>query len=330
MNHRTLRERLKALLTGGGDVTAAAISDKDVRKKLDEALEAKVPGYLSVDSVFPEDKQVVYAVAEVGMPSYAITPDDICLHRCSYSIDADENITLGDDAQEVEFKGSFEPVTAAAAHEDCGCKNKAAADNPGADTMKTKTERVAALIAASDNLFSAADQKALETAPEEMLTTLETKFKAASDAKLKAASDKKTVDDAAALKAAEDKKTADQKALESTIKAATTFATVEDYIKAAPAAMQPVLREGIRVAAARKDAVIATIKASARNKFTDEQLAAKDITELETLAELAGADLSTVDFSGQGLPRALSGGADDSIANPPNGYELAIKARKTA
>jgi hypothetical protein len=84
------------------------------------------------------------------------------------------------------------------------------------------------------------------------------------------------------------------------------------------------LRTGVATAEARKTALVASIKTAESNVFTDEQLAAKPVAELEALAKLAGV-FETADYSGMGLPRALTTN-DEKPA--PSGYDAAIAARR--
>lgn len=63
--------------------------------------------------------------------------------------------------------------------------------------------------------------------------------------------------------------------------------TVEEYIKDAPAEMRGMLQNGLDSYQNDKDRLIKAITANKRNKFTEEQLQAKDVSELQNLAALA-------------------------------------------
>lgn len=63
--------------------------------------------------------------------------------------------------------------------------------------------------------------------------------------------------------------------------------TLQEYIGAAPAELQDVLNEGMRTLQSRKVAVITGIKASGRCEYTDTELNAMNIRDLERLARLA-------------------------------------------
>lgn len=70
--------------------------------------------------------------------------------------------------------------------------------------------------------------------------------------------------------------------------------TEEQYIEKAPAEMKDVLSSGLEMHRSKKTKIVEGLLANKRNKFTKEQLEAKGLIELETLAELAQVD---VDYS---------------------------------
>ncbi len=63
--------------------------------------------------------------------------------------------------------------------------------------------------------------------------------------------------------------------------------TLNDYIASAPAEVQEVLNQSLRIHKQTRDGMIAKIKANARNKFSDEQLEAMGLDALEAIAALA-------------------------------------------
>ena len=94
---------------------------------------------------------------------------------------------------------------------------------------------------------------------------------------------------------------------------ATKPVSTEDYIASAPAEIQEHLKSGLRLHRARKDALVQGLKANSRCKFTEDQLKAKDIDELETLAELAAVEIS---YEGNGASLSANAGNDDNQAPP--------------
>lgn len=164
--------------------------------------------------------------------------------------------------------------------------------------MKTKCDRIAALIACKDNTFNESDRGWLGNVPEERLTALETAT-VATESVLAAAAE-------SALKAA-----------------AAKPVTFDELLATAPADVQALIQNGLKTAAENKAALVATIKANSRNRYTDAQLDAKPVDELEILADLA----TDRDFSGAGVPRALSTKPVEP-ATIPDGYAAALAAKK--
>lgn len=72
--------------------------------------------------------------------------------------------------------------------------------------------------------------------------------------------------------------------------------TAEEYVAAAPPEIQSTLNRALKRDQATKNALVKALMANDRNKFTEEQLKAKEIGELENLTELANVE---VDFSAQ-------------------------------
>lgn len=73
-------------------------------------------------------------------------------------------------------------------------------------------------------------------------------------------------------------------------------ATVDEYVAKAPPEVASVLKRAVTAENAKKDEIVKELVANKRCKFTEEQLKAKDVTELEQLAELANVE---VDFTGR-------------------------------
>jgi hypothetical protein len=91
--------------------------------------------------------------------------------------------------------------------------------------------------------------------------------------------------------------------------------TTEEYIASAPAEIREHLEAGLKLHRARRNALIDGLKANARCKFTEDQLRAKSIDELEVLIELAAVD---VDYSGNGpTANADASRDDDTPPEPP-------------
>jgi len=303
-------------------------SDVDVRNALDRALRADEPGYLGIDSVFPETAQVVYGV----MPAEALV-----LYRRGYEVAADGAVTLAGDKEEVRDVRRFEPVTTAtdktaAAGCTCGGKQAAAAKDAaagGKTVPNTKmAERIKALIECAHSPFTAADTAYLEGLEEARLAELEQHaagVKAASEAKAAAEADAqaaKAEKDAAAEKAqAAETALADAKA------AAAKPKTLEEYLAVAPAEIKDIVADHRAREAAHRADLSASIKAAAKDVYTDDELAAKTTAELEKLSRVAGAKAPATDFSARPAPRAAET-HDDVAPQPPSLVEKIKAARK--
>jgi len=86
--------------------------------------------------------------------------------------------------------------------------------------------------------------------------------------------------------------------------------STEDYIAGAPDEVQAVLNSGLRMHRERKKALVSGLLANSRCTFTNAQLNAKPVEELEQIASL----VSDVTFEGSALVRANS---DDDDAPAP-------------
>jgi hypothetical protein len=174
---RSLRERLASLLTFRTDAGAVEdMSDSDVRRALDSALRATEPAYLGVESVFPTDNTVIYAVAP---------EDKVQFFKRTYALSDAKEISFDGERVEVEPITRYEPVTAAAAAgqvpgtielvaQPCGCHStQQRASSAEEKTVHKNAERITALIANPKTAWTEQDRAHLETQPDERLTTLE-------------------------------------------------------------------------------------------------------------------------------------------------------------
>lgn len=246
----------------------------------------------------------------------------------------DQSVSLGADCPTSTDIRAMENVKAASEH-DCNCGAHAAEG----DNM-TKVERVKALIAAKDSGYSADDAKWLEQVPDARLEALETQATAGmrsaatkADAE-KVIADKHSADQALAAHAVGLKAKKDDEEMKAASEA--KLAETEAKLKAAQAQIIPAeeLNE-LRTLAAEKRALDAAKKAviigqlKTAGAFTEDELNAKPLDELQKLATLAKVD-APVDYSGRVIPR-VAADAKDVFLNPPDPYSLAIAARhKTA
>lgn len=214
--------------------------------------------------------------------------------------------------QSKNIRHAEESELKAAASHNCQCGSDAA--HTGEPDM-TKVERIQALM--KNGGYT--DAKWLETAPDEVLTALEAK--ATSDATIKAAAEKSAAD----LKAAQDAST----------KAQADNAALEVRLKAAEANMIPTDElTRLRAMAAAKQVIdtarhaeLVTVLKTAQSEYTEDELKKESLANLERFARMA--KVVEPDHSGRIVPRAAADGTDVFL-NPPDGYQLALAARKSA
>jgi len=107
---------------------------------------------------------------------------------------------------------------------------------------------------------------------------------------------------------------------------ANTEPTVDEYIEQAPEGMRDMLRQGIASHVAEKDGMVKKIMANARNTFTQEQLDAKDMSELKGIAMLAEVPTAPLappapHFAGQAPVTAASGNEEEPLVAPALNFE---------
>lgn len=320
----SLRQRLMRVL---GIKVAAGVGDSELHRLLDAALLADEPGYLGIGEVFQDDNLVVYATAPAN---------EVILYRRGYAF-ADGAVTLKGDKKQVEPVTRFEEVAASAAQpqpsqQPCGC-----ATGRGA-TMKTNAERVAALIANTGNAFTEDHRLFLETCTADQLTALETKpIVAAQQPPPRQPGSAPPAAPPAGTPPPTGSPSSDQPGQPGqpgqqppTRSAEAQDVTLDALLAKADPDTQSAFQNIKAAAASRKAASIAALKASGRNKFTDEQLNAKSQQELDTIVELAGLAVAgaPVDFTGRhaGTPPS-QGDADRVVPKPPDLYGAVRAAR---
>jgi len=314
------------------DATAASRSaegqsDSDVRRVLDAALRNE-DGYMGIDAVYPDEKQVVY---------YVSTRDMWKMKRRSYSMAKDGTASLKDDAVEVEPQVTYEPVAAEATPApipapvvsggnklpktaaaitppskaanapslktaNCGCKG---------DTVMTRAELIASLVTDKHSGFKDGDEAILETASDARLE----EFRSAADAN-KAAGNTITKletdnrNTSARLKVAEDR-----------LKTAESPLSEEEFALRAPAGIKALLDQRKAEEDGLRAALISQLKDLGAN--TEDELKAKSTSDLQTLAAYARVEVP--DFSGRGLPKSrFTPNSEDYT--PPDSYAEGLKA----
>ncbi len=180
----------------------------------------------------------------------------------------------------------------------CGCHGHKETD------MK-REDRIKALLGDANNPLKS--QKALEAATDDELGALETHC-----AGIKAAQDKTASD----LKAAQDKATALETENAGFKAAAAKTPTQAEMLAAMPEVKALVDREAAR-SEARKGELVGQLKA-AQKAYTEEELKALSLDQLERIATIAKIDQPAADFSGRGIPRVT--GAEAATFEAPDAY----------
>ncbi len=289
-----LLERIAAMLRIRSGQGEEDLSDMDLRDGIDRALRAEEPGYLGIEAVFPNKNEVVYAVAP---------EDDLVLVLRTYAVDADGAVALTGGRQEVKPEVTFVPVAAA----ECGCPET------GEERMK-KDERIKALIACEHTPFTEADAELLAAASDEQLTSYEDHGKKLAEAPAPTAPVVEPDPAAPAAPITEPKGEEDgedEEGLEA------KPLTEEEYLA------QPEIPDSIREMVARHKATDAKRQAEllaaltdAQAEYTEEELKAMDVPQLERLARMAKAVVPEPDYTGNGVPRVAADA--DAIPKPPS------------
>lgn len=294
MNKRSLRERLSSLLSFRSDAGSATdVSDVALRDSLSKMLRATVPGFLWVEATYPMESLVIYA---------ASPKEDLEFSRCSYSVNETGDVTMGSDVEEVEPIMTFvpvnkkiEPTVETASSSPCGGHpTTITAPTSTTEGVKVMNEKVKALIACPNNKFTEADGVWLSQVPEAHLDALI----AASVAPAK---------------------------VTEPVAAAAKPMTEDEYLASAPESIRVLVARQKAIDAAKKTTLVAALKSS-QTEYPEAELNTLSVEVLERLSRLAKVD-ADVDFSGRGLPRN-DNQTDDVFSNPPDGYKLAIAARK--
>jgi len=312
----SLIQRLLSKLRLGNEESGP--SDNDLRYKLYEALRASEPAFDNVIEVYAESGTVIYCVSPDGV---------FQLKRRSYKMDGDE-LSLGDDVEEVEARVNYVPVAtkaAAAAQPDtttpestvavapstatvdtpaaasCGCgDHRIAAVNvsKGDSNMATNKELAARLIACKGSPFGEEDRANLEA----MCPTRLAKLADQLDPPTPPAPEPEPV-----------------------------TRTAEQWFAEAPEEVRAMVSRYQTEEKARHAALVSTLK-GAQKVYSEERLAAMTVPQLEEVAALVNVapPAAPVSFIGQGLPDPRGAAATAEPTAPPRPYDIALAARRGA
>lgn len=306
-------------------------SDSETRGMLSNALRAVEPGFDSVYEVYPASSTVIYLTC----------PEDKYLwKRRKYSTNADGTATLGD-AEEVlprttfetvgaeeapstetgttltlnvELKGLDEAVEAANAVAAltevvpvaaCGCGGHSAAAAPSqkaeedmAENQKLK-DLAGRLIACEASPFNEEDRAALEVMSEARLSTLVSEFESVK------------------------KETAQPVATP----AGASTQTEEQWLASAPASVQAIVARA-KVEEKAAHARLVNVLKGAQSHYTEEQLRAKSLDQLEELDAVLGASAEQpVSYGGRFMPEPAGASDAAAVMDHSDSFAKALKSR---
>jgi hypothetical protein len=307
----TLLQRLRSALQLR-DSEQGGLGNRELRWKLYDKLRAVEPAFDDIDDVYPDENVVIYYVSPEG---------DWHMRRRTYSVADDGEITLAGESERVEPVMEYKVVGAAAStpRTNCGCRT-ATGENNVKEAVKT-------LIANSNGRFTDADAAWLDNVPETHLATLAASPETPNTPPASTPAPQTPSNPAPTTPAPQ---TPSNPAPASTPPAPTTASAAAPItLEQLPPEYREIISEHQALKTAQKNQLIATLKTAAAGVYSDEELNAMNVPQLEKLVALAG--VAPVDFSGRSVPRSnASGETPDVFANPPASWDEALKTRNGA
>lgn len=271
------------------ELIGLSLSDVDTRSALQAALAKEVDDFTWIVSVNADEGTFVYEQGWEGK-----------LLRRSFAVNGDE-FTIGDDVENVRSVTTFVPTSEQTP------ETEPETETAHEEITMNRAERVAALIALSSNQYTDDHKKFLTELPDDQFDTLEA---CTQPPETEEVTPELSPEPAPVIAAAPETPT--PKVL-----------SAEEYIGQAPAEIQTVLNEGLRLQKERRGALIQGIKATSRNTFTDDALEAMETNALESIATLA----NVPDYSGLGSPRVASEDDDNAVPKPKLVFDSGKKAQ---
>jgi len=193
--------------------------------------------------------------------------DGVKLYKQAYTVDAQDQLALAGEPVEVMQQVSFVPVTNE--QEDRVQSNSTKTE--GEQDMDRK-ERIDALIAAEGSDWEEQDREALTGLSDEQFDKVERGAKV-------------TAEPPAEQPPAEDEAPKENEQDDEPV-------TVDTFLANAPEEVKETLTSAVKLQKSKKDSLVKGLMENKRNKFTKEQLEAKTLEELESLASLAQVEVS--------------------------------------
>lgn len=290
------------LLSNIGDAfsfrgTSAHLSDSDLRAALNAGLNAaESDRYFFILAVFQDGDDAGVFVYELGF--------DGTLYSRQFSVDSGSGVvTIGEDRISVRPETRFVPVevTTNVSDNNGDVNNPEISERTAQEIAMDKEQLVSSLIANEATNFTDDDKEWLTELEDSQLERMVPVVASQTPEELAQA------EQDAALQAERDRQEA-----AATASSSDNPVTTEQYIASAPADVQAVLNEGLSMQKARKEHIVKAVLANTRNRFTEEELNAKSLGELENIAALS----NVVTFEGNGSPVLLDTDADDERITP--------------
>lgn len=243
------------------------------------------------------DKSFVYETESEG---------ELKMFRQGYTVGEDDSVHLVDEPMEVMLKVEYVTVNSEENKNGTTDNNK----QEGGSVMDRKT-RVEALIANQASGWTEEDREVLMNLADVQFDKIE---KTAPKKEDVPPEPKKEEEPTTNAKKDGEEKPADK------------VTTLEAFLSSTevPAEVRSVLRANIREQKARKAELVGKLKANKRNRFTDDQLAAKEIEELEALVALS-AEEESGSYEGRSTTRRTVTDTDEPEAMPDINWDGAAK-----
>lgn len=267
------------------------MSDSDLREMLNSALQAQEPGFLGVDAVFMDSQKVVFAADPEGALQF---------FRRGFSVGENNVITLGDDKEEVRIEQRFVPV------------NAQSNTNQGEENEmdEAKKARIEALINSKKLGFTADDMEYLGTLSDERLAQLEA-----------------SVQEPEPTPEPEPEPTPEPEP-QAEPGAQTEEEMEAAFMASAPQSIKDMVARAKAEEQKKRDSLVSVLK-GAQKAYTEEELRAMGIDDLEKLIQVAGVQpqpvQAAVNFGGMGVPRTAD--SSEEIGPPPSLADAIAKKR---
>ncbi|HEQ98824.1 MAG TPA: hypothetical protein ENO22_05735 [candidate division Zixibacteria bacterium] len=319
MNKKDALEPVKAFfrkLAANIGLTVQEASHEDLRSQLQTAVDAlDNEGWIHfVREVY--DDFVIYE-ARGNNPNEIGEAHVAKLYSRGYLVDDQGKVSLAEDAQEVREERKYVPVSNAPA---------ANTQTPNQEEMemKKKDELIKALIACECNGLTEKDEQWLKSLSEDQLAKVAINEEEQPTEKPEEKEGQKEGETPPAepeTKPAEETPPAEPKPEEKPTGNARQV-TLEEFITNAPAEIRGTLRRAVANDQARKNDLVTALLANERNKFSEKQLRAMEIEDLENLTELGRIE---VNYSLQGGGPGVNEDTD-SIPDMPPVFDLSEKS----